>query len=445
MALTPVNENDLAVASQIQQIIDVLNGTTGEGQPVRLTALSSNTVPALTLQNQGSGGILEAYDTDDNLVFSIDDSGTWTQGHLAIGEEELPHPETLLQIAGDLDHDGGDLYGIDLESTFIPSTPSTEAHALFVGPQVEGTNGATTNTMTFYAGVGVALWINSSYDANIGDVYGFYVSKLVNQGSGTITDQFGYWSNIDHPDAATNNWAFYGAGTAPSYFGGSVTVNNGLIMTQIASPGDPGASKVALYGKTDDKLYFHPDGGSELTVATTSTAMVQLAKTTLGSNTATVEFASISQSYSALRIGIFARSTRNNTVDTISMQFAPQATGTIDTGANYDTQGLYGGNTTASAEQTLLTTFIFPGYIPALNAPSNESGCVMIDIPSYATTTFEKVSISTGFYRDGTAAGDHFTTVYGGHWNNTAAIGGIRFTNALEFATGSVFVLWGIP
>lgn len=75
MAFTNVNDGDLAVAPQLQQVIDALSGVAGAGQPLAATTLDSDTTPALTLRNLGTGGALLVQKTDGSTVFSVNDSG----------------------------------------------------------------------------------------------------------------------------------------------------------------------------------------------------------------------------------------------------------------------------------------------------------------------------------------------------------------------------------
>lgn len=82
MAFTPVNDGDLAVAPQVQQIIDALQGVSGAGQPISLTSLESDTDVALTIQNLGTGGALSVFDSGGVEIFTVDDSGVTFGGDL---------------------------------------------------------------------------------------------------------------------------------------------------------------------------------------------------------------------------------------------------------------------------------------------------------------------------------------------------------------------------
>lgn len=77
MAFTPVNDGDLAVAVQVQQILDALSGVVGAGQALSFTTLDSATSPALTLQNIGTGGLgLHIYSSSGADLFDVRNSYT---------------------------------------------------------------------------------------------------------------------------------------------------------------------------------------------------------------------------------------------------------------------------------------------------------------------------------------------------------------------------------
>jgi hypothetical protein len=76
MAFTPVNDGDLAVAPQLQQVLDALQGVADAGQPLSFTALDDDTTYALTVRNLGSGGLgLDVRGSDDVSRLLVNDSG----------------------------------------------------------------------------------------------------------------------------------------------------------------------------------------------------------------------------------------------------------------------------------------------------------------------------------------------------------------------------------
>lgn len=75
MAFTPVNDGDLAVAPQLQQVIDALQGVSGAGQPISLTSMESDDDYALLVQNLGTGGTAQFLDSSGNVLLDLTDAG----------------------------------------------------------------------------------------------------------------------------------------------------------------------------------------------------------------------------------------------------------------------------------------------------------------------------------------------------------------------------------
>lgn len=61
-----------------------------------------------------------------------------------------------------------------------------------------------------------------------------------------------------------------GEGTGDFLADGTVAMTGALTMTQISTPSEPAASKTAIYPKSDGKLYYYPEGGSETEVGSGS-------------------------------------------------------------------------------------------------------------------------------------------------------------------------------
>lgn len=172
-------------------------------------------------------------------------------------------------------------------------------------------------------------------------------------------------------------------------------------------------------------------------------SLLQLSKNTLSGATATVDFTSISASYSSLLIQIIARGSTAALSDAVLMRVGTG--GTIDTGSNYDWSGLYGNASAASygTEGAVAASSATVGYMTANTGPSGESGLIDLIIPNYAATTYNKRWRSISSYRSGTTTATVWEETLGGNWRNTAAINVIRFFCAANFATGSTFILWG--
>ena len=115
-----------------------------------------------------------------------------------------------------------------------------------------------------------------------------------------------------------------------------------------------------------------------------------------------------------------------------------------DTGANYDSQGVWAGTGTPAAESLLGGTYAIPGavtVIPAASATANYPGLVELEVPFYAQPT-------SNFYKMWTAkstSGPNWNgSVMGGWWKNAGtAINRIAFTpGSGNFVAGSRLMVY---
>lgn len=173
-------------------------------------------------------------------------------------------------------------------------------------------------------------------------------------------------------------------------------------------------------------------------------SMFQISKNTLSGATATVDFTTISNAYSALLIQVFSRGSAAVANDPVTMRVG--TAGTIDTGANYDWSGIYGNASVGSqnTEGAVAATSATVGYQSGSSGTANEAGMIEIFMPAYATTTFNKRWRSVSSWRTSTTTITTWQETMGGNWRNTAAINVIRFACGGNFAIGSTFVLWGL-
>jgi hypothetical protein len=157
-----------------------------------------------------------------------------------------------------------------------------------------------------------------------------------------------------------------------------------------------------------------------------------IATTTLGSDTATYDFTSISGSYTdLLLIGQFGNSSAGNAV---GVQF------NSDTGNNYSFTALSGSGTAAGSDRLANTSTIYAAYNIAPSA--TVSGVLRLNVMNYSNTTTNKSVIARYDNNDATYPGASATA---GLWRNTAAITSIRIrTSAGNLKAGSTFTLYGI-
>ena len=151
---------------------------------------------------------------------------------------------------------------------------------------------------------------------------------------------------------------------------------------------------------------------------------------TVGSGgAASIDFTSIPQTYTDLKIVISAREDNaGGGGGTCYIQFNG------DTGSNYSWRRLNGNGSTASTSRSSNQSEILAGDF---NTTSNTT--TIIQINNYSnSTTYKTVLIRSGY-----AASIVFANV--GLWRNTAAITSVTmFTSPGNFSTGCTFTLYGI-
>jgi len=154
----------------------------------------------------------------------------------------------------------------------------------------------------------------------------------------------------------------------------------------------------------------------------------KIATTTLGSSSATVNFTSISGSYTDLVLVCTPLST---TIDNLVIQYNG------DTASNYSWTTLGGNGTVASSNRGSNNTNSYLHYQAGVNTTQSN---VIVNIMNYSNTTTFKTAICRG---NNTTIGTDSTVVL---WRSTSAINSIllkqRGSNNLN--SGSTFTLYGI-
>jgi len=154
-----------------------------------------------------------------------------------------------------------------------------------------------------------------------------------------------------------------------------------------------------------------------------------IATTTLGSAAATVTFSSISSAYTDLRI--IAQMKNSGSGGDFLAYF------NSDNGSNYSRTILgTNGSSTYSARSSSATNARF-NYSEPINSDGNT--IFIINIMDYSNTTTFKTAISRG------DRGATSTVAIVNLWRSTSAINNIQFfTDATNFAAGSIITLYGI-
>ena len=149
-----------------------------------------------------------------------------------------------------------------------------------------------------------------------------------------------------------------------------------------------------------------------------------IATTTLGSNSSSVTFSSISGTYTDLILVI---------AGTMSSGDATSVQVNSDTGSNYSSTRLYGDGTTAYSDRLTSQTR------SALGLMMPAQSVFTVHFMNYSNTTTNKTFLG----RSSAASG--YVEAAVGLWRNTAAITSITATTAGQtYQTGSTFTLYGV-
>jgi hypothetical protein len=166
----------------------------------------------------------------------------------------------------------------------------------------------------------------------------------------------------------------------------------------------------------------------------------------LSSPAASVTFSAIPGTFKHLQLKITAASEASEAFAYLSLEFNG------DSGSNYATQAINGNNSSVSA---FINSSSLPGNpttekiiaVPGASALANAGGTVVIDIPSYAQTTFLKAAtVAGGGVLGSSLSGSNmFTYTSLLVWDNTAAITSIviALVDGSNFVAGSEFTLYG--
>jgi len=159
-----------------------------------------------------------------------------------------------------------------------------------------------------------------------------------------------------------------------------------------------------------------------------------IATTTLGSNTQTVSFSSISGSFTDLIVVIGGAISNQGASAT-----NPNITFNSDTGSNYSVTWLAGDGTSAtSGRQTSQTRALFGGF-------TTVRGTAIIQIQNYSNTTTNKTFISRNSTND--SATGQAVSAWVGLWRSTSAITSLSLDSGRSDApwiSGTVFSLYGV-
>lgn len=156
-----------------------------------------------------------------------------------------------------------------------------------------------------------------------------------------------------------------------------------------------------------------------------------ISSTTLSSGNTGVTFSGIPSTYTDLIIVATA-------LPSASLNFNYQVgNGTLDTGANYACQRLYGNKTTASADHTASTTNSLANWTVASSTTTRT--ILITHFQNYANTHSHKLFITS--IADNTS---DYVGLVASLWMNTSAINTIKLIASANMSAGTVVTLYGI-
>lgn len=158
-----------------------------------------------------------------------------------------------------------------------------------------------------------------------------------------------------------------------------------------------------------------------------------IATTTLGSDTASVTFSSITGSYTDLVLIVAGRDTNTSASDNYYLRF------NSDSGSNYSVTRLQGNGSTAASNRGSNLNVGYIGYVPGANASADSFSANVVHINNYSNTTTNKTSIGRS------AVANDYAAAFVMLWRSTSAITSILIApDAGNWKSGSTFTLYGI-
>jgi len=173
-----------------------------------------------------------------------------------------------------------------------------------------------------------------------------------------------------------------------------------------------------------------------------STGYISIASTTLTTNTSSITFSSIPNTYKHLQIRGVARGTYAAYNYPIFISF------NNDTGANYQNQGFIANQSGLGllGYYDNASNYLYAQRIAGDSSPANYFGGVVFSIMDYAETNKNKNILGeAGGALSGGSSNNWCVGPYGGNWRNNSAINTITLTPQYgSFTANTRFSLYGI-
>jgi hypothetical protein len=216
-------------------------------------------------------------------------------------------------------------------------------------------------------------------------------------------------------------------------------VNGDLRNDNFSSSAGLDIGKLGVTGVRDGTKYLRDDATWQPLVPGD---FLMIADSNLAAAAASINFASIPQTFRTLQLVCQFRTAQAAVNDGVWFRFNG------DSGSNYDSYNFRGVGTTPTntGVEDIATNYAKMSLVAAGNtAPANVFGIVVLTIPFYANTTGNKIVEGVCAVKWGTATGNLQISHFQGNWRSNAAINQITFTAAggANFSIGTRVTLYG--
>lgn len=164
---------------------------------------------------------------------------------------------------------------------------------------------------------------------------------------------------------------------------------------------------------------------------------IKIATVTVGSGGAsTIDFSSIPGTYTDLCLKVSSRSARAATGTDWKIEFNGSTSG-------YKYRRAYGDGAAVYSDESTIAQIMTDS---SANATASVFGSADIYIPNYASSAYKSLSSNTVSENNASGANSAYQNMYGGRWDNTAAITSIslKSVQSTTFAQYSTATLYGI-